>query len=98
MSYLKLILRAEKQELNINRVYEIYLNKGLFDSWVVITAFGRYGAGSQQKVSGFILLEEAKKFISKILKKRLNAKARIGCNYKIIKRCSSVDFDEMRLG
>ena len=42
MSYLKIILRAEKQELNINRVYEVHLNKGLFDSWVVITAFGRY--------------------------------------------------------
>ena len=95
MSYLKLILRAEKQELNINRVYAIYLNKGLFDSWVVTTAFGRYGAGSQQKVSSFTLLEEAKEFIAKIVKRRFNAEKRIGCNYKIIKRCSSVDFDDI---
>ena len=95
MSYLKLILRAEKQEHNINRVYAIYLNKGLFDSWVVITAFGRFGSGPQKKVYSFSALEEAKEFISKILKKRFTAEKRVGCNYKLIKRSSSIDFDEL---
>ncbi len=95
MSYLKIILRAEQPEMNVNRVYEVHLNKGLFNSWVVMTAYGRYGAGSQQKVHSFFLLEEAKEFISKILRKRFHAQKRIGCNYQIVKRSSSLDFDEL---
>ena len=95
MSYLKIILRAEKQELNINRVYEVHLNKGLFDSWVVITAFGRYGYGAQQRIYSFFVLDEAKEFIRMIMKKRFNAEKRVGCNYKIIKRSSSADFNNL---
>lgn len=92
MSYLKLILHAEKPEKNINRVYEILLNKGLFNSWVVMTGYGRYGAGSQQKIYSFFALEEAKKFIHKILKKRFNAEKRVGCNYSLVKRRTSDSF------
>jgi hypothetical protein len=95
MSYVKIILRAEKHEKNINRVYEVYLSKGLLASWIVMTAFGRFGAGSQQKVYSFSALEEAKEFITKILKKRFTAEKRVGCNYKLIKRSSSIDFDEL---
>ena len=95
MSYIKLVLRAVKPEKNINRVYEILLNKGLFDNWIVLTAYGRYGAGAQQKVYSFRALDEANEFISRILKKRFTAEKRAGCNYALIKRSSSFDFDEM---
>ncbi len=98
MSYLNFVLRAIKPEINVNRVYEIYVSKGLFNSWVVMTAYGRYGAGSHQKIHSFFSLEEAKAFVNKILKKRFNAEKRVGCNYIIIKRCSSADFNEMELG
>ena len=94
MSYLNVVLRAVKPETNVNRVYEIYISKGLFNSWVVMTAYGRYGAGSNQKIHSFFSLEEAKAFVNKILKKRFNAEKRIGCNYSLVKRGSSGDFIE----
>lgn len=92
MSYLKLTLRAISPEINMNRVYEVHLNKGLFDSWIVLTAYGRYGSGSHQKIHSFFSLEEAKAFVRKILKKRFNAVNRVGCNYSLVKRSSSDDF------
>lgn len=97
MSYLKIVLRATRPDANLDRAYEIHLYKGLFDSWLVITAYGRYGAkgrGAFQKTHSFFVLEEAKQFIDKTLNKRLNAFKRIGCNYEIIKRSSSADLSK----
>jgi hypothetical protein len=92
MSYLKCVFRATKEDLNLDRSYELYMCKGLFDSWLVITAYGRYGAGqgARPSIQSFFELEEAKKCVKKIIKKRLHAMKRIGCNYEIIK-CSSSD-------
>ena len=85
MPNLKYILKAVKPEANINRVYEIYLNKGLFEYWVVTTANGRYGAGrGRQRNYSFHKIEQAQDFIHKTLKKRYAAKKRIGCNYELI--------------
>jgi hypothetical protein len=97
MSYLKLVLRATKLDVNLDRSYEIYMCQGLFDSWLVITAYGRYGAGqgALPKIQSFSAREDAKKCVNKILKKRLNAVKRIGCNYDVIKCVESegrVDF------
>ena len=92
MSYLRLTLRAIKTEINVNRVYEVHLSKGLFDSWIVLTAYGRYGSGTHQKIHSFFSLEEAKAFVSKILKKRFNAEKRVGCNYSLVKKSFSDDF------
>ena len=94
MSYLKLTLRAIKPEINVNRVYEVHLNKGLFNSWVVLTAYGRYGSGSHQKIHSFFSLEEAKEFVNKILKRRFNAVKRVGCNYSLVKQNYSDIFME----
>lgn len=92
MPYLHLILRARKPETNVNRVYELRLDKGLFNSWLVIIAYGRYGVGLSQKINSFFTLEEAKTFVNKTLKKRSKAEKRIGCSYHLISRSSSNDF------
>ena len=100
MSYLKLVLRATKLDANLDRCYEIHLGKGLFNSWLVVIAYGRYGAkgrGARQKTHSFFVLEEAKNFIGKILNKRLNSVNRIGCNYKIIRRIVSADLSDVCL-
>jgi hypothetical protein len=94
MPYLHLILRAVRPEININRVYELRLDKGLFNSWLVIIAYGRYGGGFSQKINSFFTLEEAKAFVNKTLKKRAKAEKRIGCSYNLISRNSSSDFIE----
>ena len=85
MPYLHLILRAIKPESNLNRVYEIWLDKGLLSSWLVLVAYGRHESGITQKNYSFSTIEEAKAFIDKTLSKRLKAKKRIGCDYKIVK-------------
>ena len=82
---LQLILRAIKPETNVNRVYEIRVDRGLFNSWLVITAYGRYRGGTCQKTHSFFSLEEARTFVQKTLKKRFQSQKRIGCCYKIIK-------------
>ncbi len=85
MSYLKLILRAVRVDTNTNRAYEIHLDKGLFETWVVTTANGRYGAGKgSQRNYSFDNLSDAQVFIHKILKKRDNSQNRIGCPYELI--------------
>ena len=92
MSYLHLILRARQPEININRVYELRVDRGLFNSWLVIIAYGRYGVGLSQRIHSFFTLEEAKTFVNKTLKKRSKAEKRIGCSYHLISRSSSNDF------
>jgi hypothetical protein len=91
MSYLKLVLRATKLEDNLDRSYEIHMCKGLFESWLVITAYGRYGAGqgALQKIQSFYTLDDAEKCVYKIMQKRRNAFQRIGCNYEVIERVTS---------
>ena len=76
-------LRATNPTTNLDRAYEILLQKGLFDIWLVTTAYGRYGQkGGQTKTALFDTQSQAELFISTILKKRLNATKRIGCNYE----------------
>lgn len=48
-----LILRAVKPETNVNRVYEIHVDKGLFNSWLVIIGYGRHGGGACHKIYSF---------------------------------------------
>jgi hypothetical protein len=85
MSPIHLVLRAIKPETNINRVYEIRIDKGLFNSWLVLIGYGRYGEGSCQKIYSFFNAREAKTFVQKNLKKRFQSHKRIGCYYKIVK-------------
>ena len=78
-NYIK--LRAINPDRNVDRVYEILFQRGLFNSYLVIIGYGRYGKNGRTKTYVFGDEPQAKKFITKTLKKRLNAQARIGCNY-----------------
>ena len=89
MSYLHLILRAVSRETNVNRIYELRVDRGLFNSWLDIVAYGRYGGGFCQKIHSFFTLEEVKTFVNKSLKKRSKAEKRIGCHYTLISRSYS---------
>lgn len=80
-----LILRAVNLETNVNRVYEIRVDRGLFNSWLVIIGYGRYRGGAHQKIHSFFTLKEVKAFVQKNLKKRFQSHKRIGCYYKIVK-------------
>ena len=80
-------LRATNPVINLDRSYEIVCQRGLFNSWLVTTAYGRYGQKrGQSKTAIFDTKSQAQIFIDKVLKKRLNAKKRIGCNYERLER------------
>jgi len=75
-------LRAINPARNVNRVYEIHVGRGLFNTITVILAYGRYGKGSHQRLHSFDNILQANAFIHKTLQKRLNAHKRIECNYE----------------
>jgi hypothetical protein len=66
---------------NINRVYEILVQKGLFNSYTVLIAWGRLNVYLKQKVVSFDSFEDAMAFAEKKIHKRLNSQKRIGVNY-----------------
>jgi predicted DNA-binding WGR domain protein len=77
-------LKAVKLDQNINRYYTIYIHKNLFQGLTVSLYYGRIGRGGQLKQFYFAHIHQIEKFLKPLLKKRLNAKKRIGVNYKLI--------------
>jgi predicted DNA-binding WGR domain protein len=75
-------LRAQSIDSNINRVYEIAIIKGLFNSVCVIIGWGRFGSKGQSKVVPFETWDEAEVFVQKKIKKRLGSEKRIGVAYE----------------
>jgi hypothetical protein len=55
--YLK--LRAVNPARNVNRVYEIHVGRGLFNTITVILAYGRYGKGTHQRLYSFDSIPQA---------------------------------------
>lgn len=84
MNFEPTYLRASNSLKNVNRWYSIRLGQDLFGEWLLITQWGRYGFKGQYKEYVFFQEEVAHKEFQRILKKRLNAHGRIGCNYKIV--------------
>ena len=73
MPYLHLVLRVINLNLNINRDYEVLVDKGSFENWLVIITYGRFGEGDSEVLqfcyfsrSGTVLFA----LRDKILKKR----------------------------
>ncbi len=77
-------LRAINPAKNVNRVYEIHVGRGLFNTITVILAYGRYGKGTHQRLYSFDSIQQANAFIKKTLQKRLNSHKRIGCGYEVV--------------
>lgn len=93
--YLDVSLRAINPTKNVNRVYNIKMDETLFNSRTVITERGRYGKTLQPKIEKFNDEKDLKRFLKSNLRKRLNAKKRIGCDYMIIKKDYSAEFKDV---
>lgn len=76
-------LEAHNPERNHHRSYHISLGRDLFGYWTVEIAYGRCGQGKQSKRYGSSNLQEAQAIIQRALKRRMGAKARIGCEYEV---------------
>jgi predicted DNA-binding WGR domain protein len=77
-------LKAINPDKNIYRWYEIKQSHNLFGTWSLIISSGRLGTKGRTRVLPFETEEEMNIILQKILKKRLTAEHRIGCNYALV--------------
>jgi WGR domain len=89
IAWIHLKLRAINPLKNVNRVYEIQLGQGLFNTITVLIAYGRLGGSTQQRFYHFDTLFEVHAFVQKSMQKRLNAHRRIVCAYKVVGDCTT---------
>lgn len=78
-------LQAEHPQKNIYRWYTIRVDKNLFGEWCLCLSYGRIGQRGQLKQSFRNDLTLLIRQLKSILRKRLNAANRIGCNYEIVR-------------
>jgi predicted DNA-binding WGR domain protein len=77
-------LKAINSEKDIYRWYEIQTAHNLFGTWALIISSGRIGAKGRTRIIPFDTVEDMNTYLQKMLKKRLTAESRIGCNYTLI--------------
>ena len=79
-------LMAKDTLKNIDRKYSLLLQRDLFGGWILITRWGRDGSKGQGKQYSFTDEAKAQKKFQQVLKRRLNAQKRIGCNYQVVEK------------
>jgi predicted DNA-binding WGR domain protein len=77
-------LRAQHPQNNIFRWYSLRVDQTLFGEWCLSISYGRIGQRGQLKLSFWNDLTLLLRHLKAILRKRLNAANRIGCNYEIV--------------
>lgn len=77
-------LHAKNPSQNILRWYTVRVDKNLFGEWCLYLSYGRIGQRGQLKLSFWKDLSLLLCQLKTILRKRLNATNRIGCNYQIV--------------
>ena len=77
-------LHAKYPPQNIYRWYSIRVDKNLLGEWCLYLSYGRIGQRGQLKLSCWNDLTLLLRQLKVILRKRLNAAKRIGCNYEIV--------------
>jgi|GEM_PF-4324413 len=77
-------LQAKHSPKNIYRWYAIRVDQNLFGEWCLSISYGRIGQRGQSKQYQWSDIAVLMTHIKGILRKRLNATNRIGCNYEIV--------------
>ncbi len=80
----KISLHAKNPAHNILRWYSIRVDKNLFGEWCLYLSYGRIGHRGHLKLSFWNDVTLLLRQLKGILRKRLNATKRIGCNYQIV--------------
>lgn len=84
MAFAQLKLQAINPSYNVARYYEIDVLQDLIGDWVIMTYYGRIRFKGQKKQYGYSSFDEMTKKLYEILRKRLHAQSRIGCNYSLM--------------
>ncbi len=87
-------LQAHNQLNNIHRDYVIIVSPTLFADYSLICRYGRTGYKLRDLPFLFENISELKTKFRQIIKRRLNAQARIGTNYKIISKKFDAEFEQ----
>lgn len=77
-------LHAKNPPKNLYRWYTIRVDQTLFGEWCLSISYGRIGQRGKSKQYQWSELTLLMAHIKGILRKRLNATNRIGCNYEIV--------------
>lgn len=80
----RICLHAKNPAQNIRRWYTLRVDKNLLGEWCLYLSYGRIGQRGQLKQSFWKDITLLLRQLKAILRKRLNATKRIGCNYEII--------------
>jgi predicted DNA-binding WGR domain protein len=79
--------KAQSPERNVARFYTLRKHTNLWGDIVVSSSFGRIGTHGNVKHQYFSDTAQADSYINTVIRKRLAARTRIGCNYQV---CSSI--------
>ena len=77
-------MRAVNPETGLRRFYIIRVVQNLFREWEVIVHHGRIGTGGRTRTLFFEDPAALPHTLAPMIRKRLNAKARLGVNYVIV--------------
>jgi hypothetical protein len=83
---------AHYDERNHHRRYEIVVGRDLLNDWTVTIRYGRTGQGGQEKRVASPREETAREVIRHRLLRRLSARTRIGCQYRLTVLVSAPGF------
>lgn len=76
-------MEAIKKETNKFRFYFLYLERDLFNQFILTTIYGRIGTKGTKKIFSYSTIMDASKKIVEIVQKRQTARKRIGVDYEI---------------
>jgi hypothetical protein len=77
-------LEAALPDDNLFRTYRVSVGRDLFEEWTVSIGYGRIGCTGRERVAHCATLDEAKRVVATMLKRRASAPRRIGCPYRIV--------------
>lgn len=88
-------LEAHNPERNHHPRYEIAVGRDLFLDWVVTLRFGRVGGGCRVERFGGESVEGLRSIIEERLARRMSARRRLGCEYKLVAMHSTASIEDV---
>jgi len=90
---LTVAFEAHHKERNHHRYYEVAIGRDLLDAWTVAIRYGRIGRGCQKRCFASQRPDEMRKVVREHLQRRLSARKRIDCAYRLSSLNSIPGFD-----
>jgi predicted DNA-binding WGR domain protein len=90
---LTIALEAKNDDRNHRRSYRITIGQDLLSDWTVRICYGRIGQRGQEKHFGGSNADAMRRVVREHLRRRLSAKKRIGCSYRVTQLSTAMGFD-----